>query len=108
LSHRFERLDWERPRIRQTAVWKLRRICRGVVAGKAGGVPHTGSLSTLLRDSWRLLRWLLAPEPPGLKRRVACTRSPDAYPDIHADYAFVDEEGTPADLAKMKLFFRVI
>src|SRR5208283_1033599 len=56
--------------IRQTALRNLRRTWRGISTGPADDTPYTKSLSASLRDSWRLLQWLLAQAPPGMKRRL--------------------------------------
>ena len=93
-------------RIRQTASRNLWRTWRGISTGAADDTSYTTSLSASLRDSWRLLRWLLAQAPPGMKRRLAHAAFPDA--DVDDANGFVDEEGTPVGLAGMYLLFRVL
>jgi thioesterase domain-containing protein len=92
--------------IRQMVWRNLRWIRRGPATGTPDDTAHMKSLSASLRDSWRLLRWLLAEAPPRIKRRLAHARSPNAEID-DAD-GFVDEEGVPIGLADLQLFFRVL
>jgi thioesterase domain-containing protein len=88
-------------------VWRnLRSTWRGFATGKAEDTRYIESLSAPLRNSWYLLRWLLAQAPPGMKRPFARARSPNAY--IDDANGFVDEEGTPVGLANMHLFFRIL
>src|SRR5208283_1806805 len=91
--------------IRQTALRNLRRTWRGISTGPADDTPYTKSLSASLRDSWRLLQWLLAQAPPGMKRRLKHAAFPNA--DVDDANGFVDEEGKPVGLADMYLLFRI-
>ena len=70
LSHRFHCLDWDRP---PNTDKRRRGICAGLarpLTGPLTTASYTKSLSASLRNSWRLLRWLLAQAPPGVKRRL--------------------------------------
>lgn len=80
----------------------LGRIATGTIDDTA----HIKSLSASLRDSWRLLPWLLAQTPPRIKRRLLRAASPNA--NIDDANGFVDEEGTPLGLADLHLFFRIL
>ena len=76
-SHRFNRLDWDRPRNKTNGVAEFAvGLGAASATGTADDTPYIKSLSASLRNSWRLLRWLLAQAPPGMKRRFARARSP--------------------------------
>jgi thioesterase domain-containing protein len=58
----------------------LRSIWRGAATKTANDPPNVDSLSARLRNSWRLLRWLLARIPHIVKGRVSLWTNPSGSP----------------------------
>jgi amino acid adenylation domain-containing protein len=76
----------------------LRSIWRGAATKTPNDPPNIDRLSARLRDSWRLLRWLLARTPYIVKGRVSrWTSSP----------GFFDKNGMPLDALTIVRFTRM-
>lgn len=85
---------------RGAASESLRSIWRGAVTKAANDPPNTDGLSARLRNSWRLLRWLLARIPHIVKGRV----SPSTNPLLSGSF---DKNGMPIEAKTVIRFTRI-